>query len=336
MKTKRVEMYTADDNYVKTFNSYMEAARELNCDEATIRKSAKFGKVVLGNYWFIDEDALKITEVPPVNFPTGDLMVEPKKGAVILMLDIETAPLRSYTWGLWKQNVGLNQIISNWYVISWAVKYLGASETFGEALTTEEALAEDDSRLLRLLWEHLDNADVVVCHNGDKFDIPRVNTRMLLNGLMPPSPYKQVDTLLVARSTFGFSSNRLDHLATLFGIPVKLPTTFDLWKECMVGNRVALDYMLKYNKHDVDVLEEVYLWIRPYIKGHPNLDLYVDSEKSVCPFCGHEHISEVPNKYFYTQAVKYKIYRCEHCFGISRAKQGEKFNNKKLISAIPR
>ena len=43
----------------------------------------------------------------------------------ILFLDIETAPLLGYVWGLWKNNVGLNQIYRDSYVLNWAASWLG-------------------------------------------------------------------------------------------------------------------------------------------------------------------------------------------------------------------
>ena len=91
----------------------------------------------------------------------------------------------------------------------------------------------------------------------------------------------------------------------------------------------------KYNINDVVILEKNYLKIRPFIQGHPNLDLYYDDSIPHCPTCGSKRLSLVPDKSFYTQAVKYQLYRCE-CGALSRAKQGDKYEFKKKISAMPR
>ena len=45
----------------------------------------------------------------------------------ILLIDIETAPLLSYTWGTWDQNIGLNQIEQDTYILSWAAKWYDGS-----------------------------------------------------------------------------------------------------------------------------------------------------------------------------------------------------------------
>lgn len=305
----------------KEYSSKSQAARELGLDESTVRKAIKFNKTVKGVYKF------SRTEEPNP--------LEVKSSPKILIIDCETAPLRSYTWGLWKQNVGLSQIISNWYMISFACKLLGEEEVYSAVLTPEEAVMEDDSRIVKEIWHYLDNADIVIAHNGDKFDIPKINTRFVLHGLVPPSSYKQIDTLTTARQMFGFTSNRLDYLAKFFGYEGKVHTEFSLWEDCMMGNEDALYYMEYYNKQDVVILEKVYLKLRPFMRSHPNLGLYNDSDAIQCPHCGSSKILPVKDKYFYTSSVRYKIYRCE-CGAISRAKKGEVFLNKKQISPIPR
>jgi len=310
----------------KSYNTKVEAAKELNINESSVRKAIKKGRLVMGKYKFINTNA-------QVNIQDS---VQVKPVAKILILDIETAPLRSYTWGLWKQNVGLSQIISNWYMISWAAKWLHDDAIASMVLDSKEAIGENDYRIVKGLWDMLDAADIVVAHNCINFDIPKTNTRFLINGLNPPSPYRQIDTLNVARQQFGFSSNRLDHLAKLFGFDGKEKTDFSLWAECMAGDEEALEYMEFYNIKDVIELEKVYLKLRPYIKGHPNLDLYSDNKEMTCPMCGSKYLIPEEDKYFYTQAVKYSVFRCNECGGLSRSKQGVKFENKKLVSAIPR
>ena len=324
-----VHQYDLSGNYIASYPSYSEAARTHGVNESTIRKGTKYNATVMGKFKFtLDNTSPLLKSVAS----TGEVSRFPK----ILIIDIETAPLRSYTWGLWKQNVGLNQIISNWFMISYAAKILGSDEILSGVLTSKEALAEDDSRIIQNLWNLLDKADIVIAHNGDRFDIPKINTRFVLHGLVPPSPYRQIDTLTVARLTFGFTSNRLDFLAKFLGYQGKEPTTFELWEECMAGNPEALFYMEFYNKKDVVILEDVYLRLRPYIKGHSNLDLYMDTEEPRCPHCGDQHVSLLQDKYFYTQAVRYAIYRCDNCGAVSRAKKGTPYINKRVISAIPK
>ena len=143
---------------------------------------------------------------------------------------------------------------------------------------------ENDGALVKHLHEFLDQADVVIAHNGDNFDIKKCNARFIFHGLTPPSPYQTVDTLKIARRHFEFDSNRLDALAKYFGIGGKLPHTGKhLWLGCMSGDLKAWKMMRQYNVHDVDLLEEVYEKLRPWSTNHPNFNLY--TRETACPVC---------------------------------------------------
>lgn len=248
----------------------------------------------------------------------------------ILVLDIETSPLKAYVWKRWKENIALDQTISEWFMICWSAKWLDDDVVFGECLTPEEIKNEDDSRITSILWSLLDECNVVIAHNGKRFDIPKINSRFVLNGLPPTSPYKIVDTLEIAKKQFGFSSNKLDALATYFGIENKDKTDFNLWKRCLDGEQEALDYMLKYNKKDVAILNDVYLKLRPWDKKHPNLATILDSSNPICPICGSTHIRIIKgDKYYHTQLSKYNTYRCEDCGAVLRDRS--KINEKTIL-----
>ena len=143
----------------------------------------------------------------------------------IFLFDIETAPMRAYVWGLWKQNIEPNTQLSNdWFCLSWAGKWLFDHKIYSQRLTGDEALDEDDTRIIHGIWGKLNEADIVIAHNGWKFDIPRLNTRFIVNGLLPPLPYEVIDTLKVAKRSFAFSSNKLDMLNKSLGLERKQET----------------------------------------------------------------------------------------------------------------
>lgn len=243
----------------------------------------------------------------------------------VLIFDIETAPMKAYVWGRWKQNISLSETISEWFMICWSAKWLYSAEVMSDCVTPSEALKEDDKRIAHSLWELINEADIVVTHNGDRFDIPKINSRFIIHGLVPPKPYFSVDTCKVAKRNFGFSSNKLDALAGYFGFEHKLGTDFDLWIGCLRGDEHDLDYMVRYNKVDVIILEDVYLKLLPWMKGnqHPNMGNFYDSNIERCAKCGSTDVEEIEGEYYYTTVNKYKIYRCEHCGSISRARKCE-------------
>lgn len=254
----------------------------------------------------------------------------------ILIFDLETAPMRAYVWGLWDQNVAINQIISDWFVISWSAKWLFNDEVKHERLTGKEAIAMNDERIIKELWKLIDEADIILAHNLDKFDKPRMNTRFLKYGLKFPSPYQTIDTLKVARREFKVSSNKLDYLCQFLGLNIKIDTGgFKLWEKCLKGDEDSLRDMDKYCQQDVLILEELYLKLRPYIRSHPNVALYMETENTVCPNCGS---SKLKWKHKYTTpANQYNTARCE-CGAFVRSKTStiDKYKRKKLGTPISR
>jgi hypothetical protein len=242
-----------------------------------------------------------------------DLSVLPK----ILLFDIETAPMPVWVWSFGKQYVPYTNLVKDesgepreWYILSWAAKWLYDEEVMSDILTPEEAMGRSDARILKSVWELLDEADIVIAHNGDRFDIRKLNARFILNDMLPPSAYKSIDTLKVSRREFAFSSNKQDFLTKQFGVSEKLSTDFKLWLDCMNGDKEQLARMLKYNKRDVVGLEQVYLKLRPYIKNHPNIGVIMDSD--TCPSCGSDKL-ESTNATYFTSSNEFLTYRCCNC-----------------------
>lgn len=240
----------------------------------------------------------------------------------IVTLDIETAPLEAYVWGLFDQNVGLNQIKTEWAILSFAAKWLGDEEVIYED-TFRQRNKLDDRRLLKKLWKILDEADIVIAQNGKKFDLRKINARFLLAGLPPYSPVKVIDTMLEARRHFALTSNRLEWLSTYLSTTKKRKHEefpgFELWKEYLKGNPRAAEVMRLYNADDVISTEEVYLRIRPWLQGQPNFGAYGDQEEGeVCPNCGGNHVIRKGERT--TQVGVYARYRCVDCGSWSRGR----------------
>lgn len=237
----------------------------------------------------------------------------------VLILDIETTPLQAHTWHTGKQRIGYQQIINEWFMLSYACKWLFDSKVYGSVLTPEEAKNKDDSRIARELWRFLDQCDVAIAHNGLGFDIPKAQTRFLINKLAPPSPFRVIDTLKVAQQNFRFSSNKLDYIGELILNDRKLHTEYELWLRCLDGDPKSLEEMLIYNKKDVLLEEEAYVFLRPYIKSHPNMAIYQESIEPSCPTCGSANIEECGH--YSTSVNRYLAFRCKDCGAICRSRK---------------
>lgn len=237
------------------------------------------------------------------------------KSPRIALFDIETSPNLSWIWGHYEQNAIETEV--PWHLLSFAYKWLGEKRTKTHALPDYPAFKkdrEDDKDLAKELWRVLDEADIVVAHNGDKFDIKKTYTRFLIHGIKPPAPFKSIDTLKLARKHFGFNSNRLNDLGKALGIGRKLPNTgFTLWKACMEGDPKAWKLMRRYNARDVELLERFYLRIRPYATGHPNLNVYTDRKD--CTKCGSHRLQR--RGFEILKSRKRQKYQCLDCGGWS-------------------
>ena len=258
------------------------------------------------------------------------------EGVKILLFDIETTPMEVYVWGLvGNKYIQPMNVIKDWNVLSWSAKWLFDSEVMSDIQTPKEAIDRSDSRVIGGVWDLINQANVVIAHNGDRFDLKKLNTRFIMNGYLPPSPYQSIDTLKVAKRNFAFSSNKLDYLGKIMTNKGKISTNFQLWTDCLAGDKQALHDMLEYNEEDVRLLEEVYVELRPWIKSHPNVGVYMEDE--VCPACGSEDVH--PNGgYYTTTANKYESYRCDDCGSLSRKLESELSiqGRRKLMRPMPR
>ena len=243
----------------------------------------------------------------------------------ILLLDIETSPNTAHVWGLYNQNVSLNQLMESSYVMCWAAKWLGEKEVFFNSI-----MESSHKKMIKGIHKLLEEADAVIHYNGSKFDIPTLNKEFLLLEMTPPSPYKEIDLLRTSRSKFKFPSNKLDYVAQALGLGEKVKHIgHELWIRCMNKDKQAWDMMKKYNIHDVVLLEKVYEKMLAWIRNHPNHNGY--NEGVVCPNCGSSNL--VKRGISCNTNTVYQRLHCNDCGKWSRSNKQMK-EMKKLNSAI--
>lgn len=232
----------------------------------------------------------------------------------ILLFDIETLPIEAYVWGLWDNNVALNQIKQDWTVLSWSAKWLEDSpKKMMYADVRKEKNVRNDKNILLKMWKLLDEAEVVITQNGVKFDSKKLNARFAIHDIPPPSPYKHIDTLKIAKNHFAFTSNKLEYMAQALGVkykklkPKKFPG-FEMWSACLNKNIEAFNEMQRYNNYDVLALQCVYerliVWDNTI-----NFNVF-NPEVKVCS-CGSKEFKE--NGYDYQKLGKFKRYKCKKC-----------------------
>ena len=200
-----------------------------------------------------------------------------------LILDLETFPTEAYVWGLFKQNVSLNQIKKPGKIASWAATWEGSDETFFSSVHMTS-----DRKMLKEIWKLLDEADNVIGWNSNNFDIKLLNAAFVMQGWGPPSPYKKIDLMQESKKNFRFISNKLDFVSGEFGVGHKLEHEgFGLWKKCMDGDEAAWATFEAYNIEDVLLTERMYNVLKPWLSTGVNRS--VVAEAVVCPVCGSVH-----------------------------------------------
>lgn len=236
----------------------------------------------------------------------------------VLVFDIETSPLLAYVWERREQNINVDQIKDDWYIMAWSAKWLNdPPEKIIYRDQRHIRPMNNDKKILQDLWLLLDEADIVITQNGKKFDSPKLNARFIYHGMKPPKPYKHLDTYEIVRRVAQFTSNSLEYLTG------KLCTKYhklkhhkfpglSLWIECMAGNKQAWEEMKLYNIHDVLSTEEFYTKIQAWIpNNHPTV-YHIQDPSTECGTCGKNNRLQ-SRGVTKTRTYYYKRYQCQNC-----------------------
>ncbi len=242
----------------------------------------------------------------------------------LLLLDIETAPNLATVWGLYDQNIALNQLLKPGYTLCWAAKWHNQPEVMFRSIMTGH------KSMVRGIHKLMCQADAICHYNGNKFDVPVLAKEFLLMGLPPPTPAKQIDLLRTAKGRFRLASNKLDFVAKALGLGSKTEHKgHQLWLECMAKNAEAWKTMETYNKQDVLLLEKVYDRLLPWIAVHPNRSVMGDT--FCCPKCASKNYQQ--RGFSIQVGGKFRRYQCKDCGGWFRLNLREKTQRAKAVAA---
>lgn len=225
----------------------------------------------------------------------------------ILVLDIEWRPTKAYVWGPFKQFISDGAVIEDGGLLCVGAKFVGEK---GVYIFSEWEHGHED--MIRLSYELMEQADVIVGFNSDKFDIPKLLGEGVVHGIPPVAPTTSID-LYKAVKKFGFFRNSLGFVAPFLGIGRKMSHEgMALWIKVINGDEKAQRRMARYCSQDVRLTERLYLKIRPYIRNHPYLG---KARAEQCPSCGgsHSHSRGSVRTRFY-QKQRLQCQNCWHWF----------------------
>lgn len=247
-----------------------------------------------------------------------------------LFWDVENLPDIAQTFTLYNTNIPHNNIIESQSLISIAWKWSDEKRihltSIIDNLKRFKRNVYDDYHVTKTFHKVLqtDESFVLIAHNGDRFDLPKMNAAFIKHGLSPIPDRQTIDTLKVARKYFRFDSNRLDYLSRFLNVGEKMDTGgMELWNNIVqvkypeVGKASNLALAIKatnkmgrYNKRDVKLLEGVYNKLLPFMHKHPNTLVY-DNEVHGCTKCGSKDYYFYGFRYLISR--KYQRYWCKKC-----------------------
>lgn len=240
---------------------------------------------------------------------TKEVLMKPK----VILWDLEISLMIVYTFGLKVMDyLPFDNVIDEWFIICASWMELGDKKVHSiDVLADKQRFSKnhkDDYVVVKKLREVLIDADLVIAHFGDKFDLPKLNARLIYHGLDPLPPIKTLDTKKESAKITKFTSNKLDYLAQFFGLGKKKDTDLELWRQCTEGNIKAIQKMVAYNRNDVVILKQIYLRLRKYFRRHPILFV---SGTPTCPICGSHHLQWRGTSI--TTTMRYKRFQCQDC-----------------------
>jgi uncharacterized protein YprB with RNaseH-like and TPR domain len=181
----------------------------------------------------------------------------------ILLLDIETTPMQVYAWGLWDQNITIDQIIKPTEMLCFGARWLDKKKVIFKSVHHD-----GKKEMLQELHGLMEEADILVGWNSAAFDHKHINREFLENGMTPPSPVKDLDLMSITKANFQFPSNKLDYVAQALGVGSKVKHSgFSLWVRCMEGDKKAWKEMKEYQVQDVNLLVDLYYHLLPWFTG---------------------------------------------------------------------
>lgn len=227
-----------------------------------------------------------------------------------LFFDIETSPNIGLFWEAgFKKNIDYSNIIQERAIICICYKWEEEKEVYALQWDSKQ----NDKAMLQKFIEVANQANELVGHNGDKFDLAWIRTRCLYHKIDMFPKYTTIDTLKVARSKFKFNSNRLNYIADFLGIGQKIKTEYSLWKDILLKkDKVAMDKMIKYCKKDVVLLEQVHKALSKHIEPKTHYGVIFGQDRGSCPECGSDDLVRKDRRILASGLIKL-VLKCNTC-----------------------
>lgn len=210
------------------------------------------------------------------------------KNPRILVFDIENSQSLGYFFDTYDTSINHDDIVIPSYIFCVSYSLWGSNTVHTLSIQDFPRFKREkhnDIEVLKAFSKIVEQADILVGHNINSFDLRKINGRLFLNGLPPIPAVKTLDTLRIAKKYFRLDYNGLDALAKDLGFSGKIHNEKGLWRKCFEGDVKSLKAMSRYNRNDVKINKKVFEKEMPFIKS-------LLSKEPICPnvLCGSSEI----------------------------------------------
>jgi len=156
------------------------------------------------------------------------------------------------------------------HMLTWVIKVKGEKTYYtGEITKKDLESGRFDERICKELIDALNKFDVIYTYYGTGFDIPFMRARALRYSLpFPEFGYIQHKDLYYAvRRLLKLNRKSLEVATRFLGIPGKNHVLGEPWMLARIGDKKSLNYVMKHNKLDCEILEKLHDKLRPFFKA---------------------------------------------------------------------
>ena len=214
----------------------------------------------------------------------------------ILFYDIETTPLLAYIWRPGKQVVRHQQLQKG----KWSRNHIICVTYCWDDDKPAKAIGwgyreQDTARVVEKFDSIIQQADITIGKNSDRFDVKHINAQRMFAGLpgMPEWANYTEDLEKQMRKQFNLPSQSLDYISEQLGFGGKIGMEFKDWVNIVEQTRgdglLAYKKMLEYGCKDVEDTRAIWNHCLQHFTPKFNMATWNDKEM-VCKTCGSSQI----------------------------------------------
>ena len=151
-------------------------------------------------------------------------------------------------------------------ILCGCIKDHGSGEIFTAVSGRDKDGLFDDKEATIALRDQVEKYDYITTWYGTGFDVPYINTRLMIHGERPINQLRHIDLYYRARFNLKLHSNRLQVAAeTFLSGSDKTRIVGPIWLRAVAGSKADMDYIVEHCKIDVSELGQLFDVLRGFV-----------------------------------------------------------------------